>query len=113
MKAPIDRLVDMVLTFVAKLKEEHYAELTFCELLKCAKDLAGECSSEVVGYNCCVVTDKADAGYKVGVFPVDVDLNTFGGEDVVMKVVRADKLDEKLISLINDGCEGTFFIPAN
>lgn len=112
MKMAVDRLMDLVLSIVARLKEDHYAELTFDELLKCANGLSGECSSAVAGYNCCVVTDRDSAGFKVGIFPLDAERNTFGGEDVVMKVVRADKLDEKLLSLIDDGREGTFFIPA-
>ena len=112
MKTTVDKLVDMVLSFVAQLKEAHYQKLTFEMLLTVAEELRKECPSAVAGYKCYVVSDEKGDGFKIGIFPVDASQSTFGGEDVVMRIVRAAELDEKLSALMKDGREGSFFVPA-
>ena len=111
MKTTVDKLVDMVLSFVAQLKEAHYRKFAFEMLLTVAEELRRECPSEVAGYKCYVVSDEKEGGFKIGIFPVDASQSTFGGEDVVMRIVHAGELDEKLRSLMKDGQEGSFFVP--
>jgi len=112
MKTPVDRLMEVVLSFVAQLKEAHYQKFTFEILLTVAEELRKECPSAVAGYKCYVVSNEKEGGFKIGIFPVDASQSTFGGEDVVMRIVRAAELDEKLRSLMKDGQEGSFFVPA-
>lgn len=112
MMSSVHKLMDAVLSFVAQLKEACYQKFTFETLLSIAEELRKECPSAVAGYKCYVVSDKKSDSIKIGVFPVDASQNTFGGEDVVMRIVRADEIDEKLQSLTKDGIEGTFFVPA-
>lgn len=112
MKTPVDKLLDVVMSVVAQLKEEHYGKFTFELLLSIAENLRKMCTSAVAGYKCYVVSDKNTGSQKIGIFPVDASRNTFGGEDVIMKIVRADEIDEKLRSLTKDGQEGVFFVPA-
>lgn len=112
MKTPVDRLVNVVLSFVAQLKEPNYQKFTFEMLLTVVEELRRECPATVAGYKCYVVFDKKIDCFKIGIFPVDASQNTFGGEDVVMRIVRTAELDEKLRSLMKDGQEGSFFVPA-
>lgn len=111
MKTPVDGLMDVVLSVVAQMKETHYRKFAFETLLAIAEELRAECPSAVAGYKCYVVFDKKIDCFKIGIFPVDASQNTFGGEDVVMRIVRANEIDEKLQSLTKDGQEGSFFVP--
>lgn len=105
-----DALLDGILGIVVKTKEKRYDQLTFDEVRRLACGLKHECSGYVKGYKCYIVFDKDNVCYKVGIFPVDADMNTFGGKDVVMDVVRAESLDGKLVSLMKDSTGGKFFI---
>lgn len=105
-----DALLDGILGIVVKAKEKSYEQLSFDELRRLAVGLKKECNGKVKGYKCYIVFDRENVTYKVGIFPVDTSMNTFGGRDVVMDVVRADSLDGKLVSLMRDSRSGKFFI---
>lgn len=105
-------LLDGILSILTSAKEKHYEQLTFDEVRRLACGLKHECSGYVKGYNCYIVFDKTDVCYRVGIFPFDDDMNTFGGENVIMDVVRAESLDGKLVSLMKDSKGGKFTMTA-
>ena len=107
-----DALLDGILGIVVSAKEKRYEQLSFDEVRRLACSLKHECSGYVKGYKCYIVFDKDNVCNKVGIFPVDVDMNTFGGKNVVMDIVRAESLDGKLVSLMKDSKSGKFFITA-
>lgn len=107
-----DALLDGILGLVVSAKEKKYDQLTFDEVRRLASGLKQDCNGGVKGYKCYIVFDRDNVCYKVGIFPVDVDMNTFGGKDVVMNIVCAASLDGKLVSLLQNSNGGKFFISA-
>ena len=107
-----DALLDGILSIVISAKEKHYEQLTFDEVRRLACKLKHECTGYVKGYNCYIAFDKAKVCYRVGIFPFDADMKTFGGEDIIMDVVIAESLDGKLVSLMKDSKGGKFTMTA-
>ena len=111
-QSAIQKIKDLVWSCLAWGTEEQLQVLQFDKVLEVGEKLAGQCPPDSVsGFKCYVVKEPDGSGVRAGVFPVDASTGTFGGEDVVMKVLKAKILDEKLASLLTDGQDGLFFIP--
>lgn len=111
-QSAFQKIKDLVSSCLTRGMEEHFQVLQFDKVLEVGEKLAGQCPPDSVsGFKCYIVKEPDGAGVRAGVFPVDARANTFGGEDVVMKVLKAKTLDEKLASLLPDGQDGSFFIP--
>ena len=111
-QSAFQKIKDLVSSYLARGMEEHFQVLQFDKVLEVGEKLAGQCPPDAVsGFKCYIVKEPDGAGVRAGIFPVDASANTFGGEDVVMKVLKAKTLDEKLASLLPDGQDGSFFIP--
>ena len=109
----VGKVVDLAVALFGKIAEKQFNEFSFDDILHIARTLRQNCTGEVYGYKCFVVRDGKRSSYQIGVFPVDGMMNTFGGEDVVMDVVRAKGIDEKLSELIGNKGTGQFFLPEN
>ena len=110
-QSAIHKVKDLISSCLAWGLEERYQVLQFDKVLEEGEKLVGQCPPDSVSGFKCYVVKEPDGGVRAGVFPVDARANTFGGEDVVMKVLKAKTLDEKLASLLSDGQDGSFFIP--
>jgi len=111
-QSAIQKIKDLISSCLAWGMEEHVQVLQFDKVLEEGEKLVGQCPPDSVsGFKCYIVEEPDGAGVRAGIFPVDATANTFGGEDVVMKVLKAKSLDEKLASLLPDGQDGSFFIP--
>ena len=111
-QSAIHKIRDLISSCLAWGMEEHFQVLQFDQILDEGAKLVGQCPPDsVAGFKCYIVKEPDGVGVRTGIFPVDASANTFGGEDVVMKVLKAKSLDEKLASLLSDGQDGSFFIP--
>jgi len=107
----VDWTIDKVVSMVVSAKENKIDEMTFDQLVSTSKSLQLECDGDVAGAKCYVVFDKEELVYRIGVFPVDSKMRTFGEVgNPVMETFAALRLDAKLSSLMRNG-NGKFMIP--
>lgn len=109
----LDWTIDKVATLVVSARDNRVDELTFNDLVAASKILQRECNGQVSATKCYVVFDKGDLVYRVGIFPVDSTMHTFGERgNPVMETFSAERLDAKITGLMRNG-SGKFSIPNN
>ncbi len=105
-----DALVDMIIRpFVREKVDAKVERLTFSALLS-RTTLLSEKYKGACKCKCYIVFDDKLKCYRVCAFPVDAQMQTYGGEDVVMLNLWANSLDDKLTSFLNDDKSGKFLL---
>ena len=109
----LDWTIDKVASLVVSAQENRVEELTFSDLVATSKALQKACTGRVSATKCYVVFDKTKLVYRIGVFPVDSMMRTFGERgNPVMETFAAERLDAKIAGLLRNG-SGKFSIPNN
>lgn len=109
----LDLTIDKVASLVVSARDNRVEELTFNDLIVASKALQKECSGRVSATKCYIVFDKEKIVYRIGIFPVDSMMRTFGGRgNPVMETFAAERLDAKIASMMRNG-SGKFTIPNN